>query len=133
MSMKRSRKIPLALLLLGGLIVLLYGCAPAYRGAPILEPLVIDNPQIALGQQVFFSVCHQCHPGGATGLGLGITNKPLPDWAIRFQVRHGLGEMPAFSDEEISDEELHALVAYLNRLRERLLESTEVEASEVKR
>jgi mono/diheme cytochrome c family protein len=107
--------------LLGG--VLLYGCAPAYRGAPILEPLEPVDPQVLLGRQVFDSNCHQCHPGGATGLAPGITNKPLPDWAIRFQVRHGLGEMPAFSDEEISDEELHALVAYLNALRARLLES----------
>jgi len=37
--------------------------------------------------------------------------------------------MPAFSDEEISDEELHALVAYLNELRDRLLASTELETS----
>jgi mono/diheme cytochrome c family protein len=31
--------------------------------------------------------------------------------------------MPAFSEEEISDPELDALIAYLNALRERLLSS----------
>lgn len=106
---------------------LLYGCAPAYRGAPILGPLQPADPQVLLGQQVFDANCHQCHPGGATGLGPGITDKPLPDWAIRYQVRHGLGVMPAFSDDEISERELDAVVAYLNALRERLLESAAAE------
>ena len=100
-------------------------CAPAYRGTPTLEPLGIDDPQVALGQEVFFASCHQCHPGGGKGIGLGITNKPLPDWVIRLQVRNGIGQMPAFSEEEISDAELDALVAYLNALRERLLSSTD--------
>lgn len=100
-------------------------CAPAYRGTPILEPLEIDDPQVALGQKVFFANCHQCHTGGAKAIGLGITGKPLPDWTIRFQVRNGIGQMPAFSEEEISDEELDGLVAYLNELRERLLSGGE--------
>lgn len=120
-----------ALLVLVGLSLVLSSCFPAYRGAPIVEPLVIDDPRVALGQEVFFAVCHQCHPGGGTGIGLGITNKPLPDWVVRFQVRNGFGQMPAFSEEEISDEELDGLVAYLDEIRERLLESTEIEASEV--
>jgi mono/diheme cytochrome c family protein len=106
---------------LAGLALVLSACGPAYRGAPILEPLETDDPKIALGQKVFFANCHQCHTGGGTAIGPAITNKPLPDWAIRFQVRHGVGQMPAFSEEEISDEELDALVAYLNELRERLL------------
>jgi mono/diheme cytochrome c family protein len=36
---------------------------------------------------------------------------------IRFQVRHGLGAMPAFSEKEIGDRELDDLVAYLKALR----------------
>jgi mono/diheme cytochrome c family protein len=100
-----------------------FACAPAYRGAPILEPLEINGPKLALGQKVFFAECHQCHPTGGKGVGLGITNKPLPDWAIRLQVRNGIGQMPAFSEEEISDEQLDALVAYLNVLRDHLVSS----------
>ena len=107
--------------LLLGLLTLLYGCAPAYRGAPILGPLESSNPQVAHGERVFAANCNQCHPTGGRGLGPGITNKPLPDWVVRFQVRNGLGEMPAFSEEEISSEELDAVVAYLNTLRERLV------------
>ena len=125
--LKRSVFSFIVLLALG---VGLWGCAPAYRGAPILEPLELENPQALLGQQVFFSVCHQCHPSGGTGIGLGITNKPLPDWLVRFQVRNGIGQMPAFTVEEISEEELDGLVIYINELRERLLSSTQVERPE---
>lgn len=107
-------------LLAFGLLILLYGCAPAYRGAPILGPLDTSAPEVALGERVFAANCNQCHPGGGRGIGLGITNKPLPDWVIRFQVRNGLGEMPAFSEAEISSGELDAIVAYTNALRERL-------------
>ena len=113
---------------IAGLALLLWACAPAYRGAPILEPLELEDPQALLGQQVFFSVCHQCHPSGGAGIGLGITNKPLPDAVIRFQVRNGIGQMPAFSEDEIGEAELDGLIAYLNELRERVLESAEIEA-----
>ncbi|MEC9483715.1 MAG: cytochrome c [Halomonas sp.] len=107
------------------LVLLVVACAPAYRGTPTLEPLDIEEPEVALGQEVFFANCHQCHTGGSKSLGLGITNKPLPDWAIRFQVRNGIGQMPAFSEDEISDNELNALIAYLNALRERLISGEE--------
>lgn len=115
-----------------GLLVLLYGCAPAYRGAPILGPLELSGPQVVQGERVFAANCNQCHPTGGRGLAPGITNKPLPGWVVRFQVRNGLGEMPAFSEEEISSEELDAIVAYLDALRERL-GSAEAPGSEVER
>ncbi|MDC4226474.1 MAG: cytochrome c [Candidatus Manganitrophus sp.] len=57
-------------------------------------------------------------PEGEAGLGPALNNKPLPGWMIRFQVRHGLGAMPAFSEKEISDRELDDLViAYLKAFR----------------
>ncbi len=99
------------------LLLLFTACGPAYRGEPVYGPLLIDEPELALGQRVFMAHCHQCHPGGASGLGPGINDKPLPGWLIAFQVRNGLGVMPAFSPEEISDEELEALLRYLERLR----------------
>jgi mono/diheme cytochrome c family protein len=106
-----------------GLALVLWACAPAYRGTPVLEPLVIEDHQTALGQRVFFSKCHQCHPGGGAGIGPALTTVSLPDWLVRFQVRNGLGQMPAFNKEEISPEELDGVVAYLNHLRERLVTS----------
>lgn len=111
----RSAAFVLSLLLL---LVVLVNCAPAYRGEPIVGPLNTSDLQVALGQHVFDAHCHECHPGGAAGLGPGINDKPLPGPLIEFQVRNGLGVMPAFSEEQITEEELDALVAYLLTLRE---------------
>jgi len=69
------------------------------------------------GEGVFMRFCNGCHPAGLGGLGPGIINKPLPGFAIRFQVRHGLGAMPAFSERVIPPDELDALVAYIHALR----------------
>jgi mono/diheme cytochrome c family protein len=65
------------------------------------------------GQVVFMKHCNICHPAGRAGLGPGIFNKPLPRSAIRFQVRNGIGVMPAFSKEHISEEELDWLVKFI--------------------
>jgi mono/diheme cytochrome c family protein len=104
-----------ALVLLAGLLA---GCAPAYRGEPLVGPLDVSAPQVALGQRVFAANCDQCHPGGAGGLGPSLNDKPLPGGLIAYQVRNGLGAMPAFSEVQLADEELDALILYLVRLRE---------------
>jgi mono/diheme cytochrome c family protein len=70
------------------------------------------------GETVFMEHCHSCHPGGEAGLGPALNNKPLPGWAMRVQIRMGVGAMPAFSDREIAPENLDALIAYLHELRD---------------
>jgi mono/diheme cytochrome c family protein len=102
-------------LMISGLL-LTTGCS-ARRGEPIVGPLPLSEPAIARGQQVFMRECHQCHPGGEGGLGPAINNKPLPGFLIKLQVRNGLGAMPAFSQNEISPEDLDHLVDYLKALR----------------
>jgi mono/diheme cytochrome c family protein len=47
----------------------------------------------------------------------GWWGEELPGGLIEFQVRNGLGVMPAFSEEQIGDAELDALVAYLMALK----------------
>ena len=69
------------------------------------------------GETVYMRFCNGCHPAGLGGLGPGIINKPLPGFAMRFQVRHGLGAMPAFSEQVIPDEDLDALIAYIHAMR----------------
>ena len=56
--------------------------------------------------------------GGAASLGPALNNKPLPDRLIRFQVRNGQGAMPAFSEDQFSNDELEALLAYLEALKQ---------------
>ncbi|MDQ3397274.1 MAG: cytochrome c [Deinococcota bacterium] len=99
-------------------VLFLAACGPAYRGEPVVGPLSLSEPELLQGQQVFMAHCHSCHPGGAAGLGPSLNDKPLPGGLIAFQVRNGLGVMPAFSSEEMSDADLSALVAYLQALRE---------------
>lgn len=93
------------------------GCSSARRGAPVVQPIEPASAENRRGQVVFYRACNTCHVGGAAGLGPALNNKPLPNWLIRFQVRKGLGVMPAFSDQQISDKDLDALVSYLDTLK----------------
>jgi mono/diheme cytochrome c family protein len=70
------------------------------------------------GERVFMKNCNQCHPLGEGGLGPPINNKPFPNAMIKAKVRTGLGgDMPSFSEQDVSSKELDQLVAYLEALR----------------
>ena len=107
----------LSILLLGAVVLSLAACGSAQRGAPLTGPHEPPDAEVVRGQQTFDTFCNGCHPGGTAGIGVALNNKPLPGFVIRRQVRWGLGAMPAFSEETISDEALDDLVAYLVWLR----------------
>ena len=111
--MKRSIVLLLCVLLYVGAAA---GCS-ARRSEPVAGPLPAVSPEMARGEIAFDVHCSHCHPGGEKGLAPAINNKPLPGFLIKFQVRHGVGAMPAFSEREIADEDLDALVKYLKALR----------------
>jgi mono/diheme cytochrome c family protein len=92
-------------------------CGSARRGAPLIGERHPTDAKLALGEQVFDRNCSQCHPGGEAGLGPALNNKPLPQFAVRIQVRNGVGAMPRFRSAEISDEQLRAVTAYMVWLR----------------
>jgi mono/diheme cytochrome c family protein len=71
----------------------------------------------AFGQQLYYQYCNQCHPGGDGGLGPALNNKPAPAIAIRTQIRHGLGAMPSFHPQELSDDDVDAIVEYVFVMR----------------
>jgi mono/diheme cytochrome c family protein len=96
-------------------LLLLAACGPSRRGEPF-SSLQLTSAE-SKGQEHFMRHCHECHPGGAAGLGPALNNKPLPRWLMRQQVRHGLGAMPGFSAQEISDENLDLILDYLKALR----------------
>lgn len=113
--MKCAAAIPaLALVLLA-----LAACGSARRSVPVAGPMAIADPQVALGERVFMRECSVCHPRGEAGLAPGINNKPVPEFLIKFQVRHGIGAMPSFSEEQVSPVELDAIVEYLEYMRRR--------------
>jgi mono/diheme cytochrome c family protein len=97
--------------------LLLAACGPAQVGEPFGPPVLLASAEAETGERVFMEHCHQCHPGGAAGLGPALNNKPLPAFLMRMQVRRGLGAMPEFDEQMISDAELDALVTYLQELR----------------
>jgi hypothetical protein len=88
--------VPLALLA----AVLLMGCGSSRRGEPFVGPLALES-----------------HPGGEAGVGPAFTNKPLPMFLVRAQVRYGLGAMPTFTREDLIDEDLDDLLDYLAALK----------------
>jgi mono/diheme cytochrome c family protein len=98
-------------------VALIAGCGSARRSPPVVEPLPLATTELRQGYEVFLAHCHACHPGGEAGLGPALNDKPLPRFLIRLQVRRGMGAMPAFPPEIISDEELEHLLDYLLALR----------------
>jgi mono/diheme cytochrome c family protein len=91
-------------------------CATARKVEPLAPPLDVSNPKLARGQKMFFQHCHECHPHGQGGLGPAIVNKPLPEFLMKFQVRHGLGAMPSFGPDKIPKEDLDALMSYVEAI-----------------
>lgn len=87
------------------------------RSLPIEGPLPLEDPQVKNGQILFMSNCQKCHPLGESGLGLAINSNPAPKFVKRFQVRHGLGVMPSFKKDEISNDELDDILNYLKALK----------------
>ena len=106
----------ICLLLFGDL--LLQGCGSARRTEPIAGPMSLASPDVTDGKKLFMKNCDQCHPRGESGLAPALNNKPHTSFLIKFQVRYGLGAMPSFSKEDISDPELDKIVSYLQTLRE---------------
>lgn len=92
-------------------------CGPARRSEPLMGPLVLASDGQE-GRMVYMKYCHQCHPGGEAGLGPSLNDKALPTFLKKFQVRQGIGSMPSFSEEEISDQELDDIMVYLKALRD---------------
>jgi mono/diheme cytochrome c family protein len=96
------------------------GCATnnARRDDLVAAPLNLNDAKLATGRRVFVANCNVCHPGGAAGLGPSLNDRHmLFDFMIARQVRKGRGAMPKFSKQRISDEQLDALVAYLDAMR----------------
>jgi mono/diheme cytochrome c family protein len=105
-----------ALLTAGAILV---ACGSARRSEPIAGLMKLADASVQRGQALFDAHCYKCHTQGEGGMGPIINDKSLPKFLMRFQVRHGLGTMPSFSEKEISDGELEDILNYLVALRHR--------------
>jgi hypothetical protein len=70
------------------------------------------------GMKLFMTHCNRCHPGGEKGKGPSLNDKALPDFLIHFQVRQGLGDMPAFKKDQLSKEDVKNIILFVHMLRE---------------
>jgi mono/diheme cytochrome c family protein len=111
----RTRAI--ALVVIAFAFTALAGCHPVRRSEPIVGPMSLADSNLLRGRLLFDRHCYKCHLEGEGGMGPIINDKPLPKFLMRFQVRVGLGTMPGFTKEQISDEELDAIVDYIVFLR----------------
>jgi len=73
------------------------------------------------GQQPFAPRCNSCHPGANAGIGPALYGPQLvdrypDDGALAAVIRQGKGGMPGFSSDQLSDQDLTNIIAYLHGL-----------------
>ncbi|WP_224995830.1 cytochrome c [Cesiribacter sp. SM1] len=98
-------------------VLMMAAACSSRKGVPYTEPLQTREQEVLQGKVLYDRYCNTCHPGGSSGLGPALNNKPLPGFLIRYQIRHGLGVMPAFSKEVIPPEDSKKIVAYMKAVR----------------
>lgn len=98
------------------MLIVFFSCN-ARRTEPIEGALDTSDPEVKKGQELFVMHCHKCHPHGEAGVGPALNINPAPKFIKAFQVRHGLGLMPPFKKDEISEKELDAILLYLKKLK----------------
>ena len=107
----------LGLLVVG--VAAAYGCsgsgskggATAYTLEQFQFPLTSTDVQG--GEVVYAEFCEGCHPGaGNAGDGPRIAGENYSPAKMRWQVRAGAPDMPAFGPNKISDDKLESLLAY---------------------
>lgn len=89
----------------------------APKTVPLAEVVEMPSKELQQGRKLFNEYCASCHPGGMAGVGLAIINKPLPKALIKFQIRNGIGAMPAFDEKVLSDKEVKNITKYVVYLR----------------
>jgi mono/diheme cytochrome c family protein len=104
----------IAIALLSGIAII--SCS-APKTKPYAEVVTLPTEQLQNGRILFNNYCASCHPGAMSGVGLAIINKPLPKALIKFQIRNGIGVMPAFNEKQLSDEQVENIAEYLRYLR----------------
>lgn len=101
-----------------GALAFAFGCSgsgssggtTAYSLDDFAYPLT--STDVAGGSEVYAEFCEGCHPGGQEGDGPKIADAMESPAEMRWQVRSGGDDMPAFGPDKISKEKLEALLAY---------------------
>ncbi len=99
-----------------GLLAISFGCSKESGGTTALSLASFDFPlvstDVGTGSEVYAEFCEGCHPGGEKGDGPKIAGDGTSPAKMRWQVRSGGDDMPAFGPDKISDADLEALLAF---------------------
>ncbi|HUQ07907.1 MAG TPA: cytochrome c [Kofleriaceae bacterium] len=116
---ERTSTIVMVIILIG-LIMMpdLFGCGSKRRGELVGRPITPDTLAEKRGERLFYKYCSSCHPSGEAGLGPALNNKPLPEFAVRTQIRQGVGAMPAFHDDRLTDAQVEEIASFVSELRQ---------------
>ena len=99
-----------------GTLAISYGCSKESSGTTAYSLEDFDFPigstDVAAGTEVFAEFCEGCHPGGEEGDGPKISDARATPAQMRWKVRTGGDDMPAFDPDKISKEKLDAVLAY---------------------
>lgn len=97
-----------------GMLAFAFACSKG--GTTALNVEDFDYPlasrDAAAGEQVYETFCEGCHPGGMKGDGPKIVGAMLSPAQMRWRVRSGGDDMPAFDESKISQTELDDLLAF---------------------
>jgi mono/diheme cytochrome c family protein len=104
-------------------VMLMAACSATKRGEPAVGPMRMSDASIKAGEKLYNMHCYKCHTMGAGGLGPSLNDKPLPRFLIRLQIRHGLGVMPAFSEQQLSDQQVEEIIDYVIAMRHHDIET----------
>jgi mono/diheme cytochrome c family protein len=110
------QRIALLSLVAAALLAAISACSSPRKSEPLAPPVKLTEAQLQ-GRLLYDRLCYKCHTEGEGGLGPSLNEKPLPRFAMKFQIRHGLGTMPAFPPERLSDADMEHVVDYLVALR----------------
>ncbi|HEY3061946.1 MAG TPA: cytochrome c [Chloroflexota bacterium] len=98
---------------------------PLRAASPVASPatsggLVLAGDATA-GQPAFAAHCNSCHPGANAGIGPALYGPQVAerypdDGALVAVIRQGKGGMPGFSSDQLSDQDLTNIIAYLHGL-----------------
>ena len=101
-----------------GALAIAYGCSGSGSSGGTTAASLSDfeypltSTDIGGGQEVYAEFCEGCHPGGEEGDGPKISDARATPAQMRWKVRTGGDDMPAFGPDKISKEKLDAVLAY---------------------
>lgn len=93
--------------------VLVATAACAARGPAVTSETDSREALARRGEAIFRDNCNVCHPAGGKGIGPALERSLARESAVQ-QIRDGFGLMPGFSAEKLSDDDVDAVLAYVD-------------------